>query len=73
MVLKKFLRDLAAGGPGILLVEHNMDIVMDISDIVVLLVEGRVVAVSSPERIRQDPTAFRSHMGRGTDAKGKGQ
>lgn len=68
VVLKKFLRDLAAEGPGILLVEHNMDVVMDISDLVVLLVEGKVIASATPQEIQRDPSEFRNHMGRGADA-----
>ena len=70
-ILKRFIRTLVTEGPGILLVEHNMDIVMDISDLVVLLIEGKVVAMATPREIQQDPSAFRNYMGRGIDAGSK--
>src|SRR5207253_10366284 len=42
-------------GRTVLLVEHNMDVVMGISDQIVLMVEGREVAAGTPSEIGENP------------------
>ncbi len=50
-------------GKTLLLIEHNMDVVMELSDQVMLLVEGRIVASGPPAAIREDPTLVRAYLG----------
>lgn len=50
-------------GMTVLFVEHDMDVVMDISDWVVVLAEGRVIAEGPPEAVATDPTVIDAYLG----------
>ncbi|WP_435064439.1 ABC transporter ATP-binding protein [Halobaculum sp. EA56] len=47
----------------VLLVEHNMDIVMEVSDRVVVLNQGSVIADDEPSAVRDDPAVQRAYLG----------
>lgn len=59
------LRDLAATGIAILLVEHAIDLVMSVSDRIVVLNYGEVIAEGSPEEIRGDSKVLEAYLGHG--------
>ncbi len=50
-------------GTTVLLIEHDMRIVMDISDHVVVLDYGRVVGDGTPAEVRSNPDVIRAYLG----------
>lgn len=56
-----FIRD--EHGIGILLIEHDMSVVMGISDHIVVLDYGRKISHGTPEFVRNDPAVIRAYLG----------
>jgi branched-chain amino acid transport system ATP-binding protein len=53
----------ARGGKTILLVEHNMGIVMNVSDRITVMHQGRVLAEGTPADIRANPAVQAAYLG----------
>jgi ABC-type branched-subunit amino acid transport system ATPase component len=62
--LKDHLRALHRQGKTVVLVEHNMDVVMDISQRVIVLDHGQKIAEGPPEAIRRDARVVEAYFGR---------
>ena len=52
---------------GVLLIEHDMSVVMKISDHVVVLDYGRKISDGTPEFVKADPTVIRAYLGEEED------
>jgi branched-chain amino acid transport system ATP-binding protein len=52
---------------GLLLIEHDMSMVMEISDHVVVLDYGRKISDGTPEHVKNDPAVIRAYLGEEED------
>jgi branched-chain amino acid transport system ATP-binding protein len=59
-------------GIGILLIEHDMSLVMGISDRVVVLDHGARISEGTPAEVRSDPAVIRAYLGEDDTANGEG-
>lgn len=58
------LRNLRRAGHTILLVEHDMDLVMNIADLVVVLDSGCCIATGTADEVRRNPMVLEAYLGR---------
>jgi branched-chain amino acid transport system ATP-binding protein len=56
-------RGVVDGGLSMLLIDHDMGLVLGISDYIVVLDFGKVIAVGRPEEIRQNPLVVAAYLG----------
>ena len=65
--LLEHIRNLNAEGVTIVFVEHNMDVVMDISDWVVVMAQGRILTEGAPEEVVANEEVIDAYLGRPRD------
>lgn len=62
--LARYILDIKEGRRiPVVLVEHDMDVVMDISDRVMVMEWGRSIAEGRPEAVRSDPRVVQAYLG----------
>jgi branched-chain amino acid transport system ATP-binding protein len=64
----ELIRELNRGGLTVLLVEHNMGLVMDISHSILVLDHGRKIAEGPPAAVRNDAAVLAAYLGEDDDA-----
>jgi branched-chain amino acid transport system ATP-binding protein len=57
------IKDLREQGMTVLFVEHDMDMVRDISDWVIVMAQGRVIAEGPPEEVMRDEAVIVAYLG----------
>ena len=63
--LGELIKRIAASGVSVVLIEHDMNLVMGISDHIVVLDAGRCIAQGPPETVRSDPAVIKAYLGEG--------
>jgi branched-chain amino acid transport system ATP-binding protein len=61
--LNALLRTIQADGTSVLLIEHDMSVVMEISDHVVVLDYGTKISDGTPDEVRADPKVVAAYLG----------
>jgi branched-chain amino acid transport system ATP-binding protein len=61
--LQHLLQDLKSHGQTMLLIEHKLDLVLQLCDRVIVMDDGAVIAAGTAAEVRRDPAVIRAYLG----------
>jgi branched-chain amino acid transport system ATP-binding protein len=62
------IKRISGEGQAILLIEHDMQLVMSLSDRIFVMDYGKKIAQGTPAEIRQNPAVIKAYLGEEVDA-----
>ncbi|WP_432239800.1 branched-chain amino acid ABC transporter ATP-binding protein/permease [Herbaspirillum robiniae] len=62
-MLARLLQKIAAAGISVVVVEHDMELVMQISSRIVVLDAGQRLAIGTPQQVQNDPAVRQAYLG----------
>ena len=65
--LNKTILEIRDSGVTVLLVEHDMNVVMNVTDHIVVISFGKKIAEGAPESIRNNPDVIEAYLGKEDD------
>ena len=65
--VSELIARIRAGGTTVILVEHHMDVVMQVSDEITVLNYGRRLAHGTPGEVQDDPAVIEAYLGRSAE------
>jgi len=62
-IIQKIIRDLKGMGDTVFLIEHDLNFVMQISDYIFVMAEGKLISQGPPQIIQNDPKVLSAYLG----------
>ncbi len=66
--LEKLIKQISQDGQAILLIEHDMQLIMSLSDRIFVMDYGKKIAQGTPTEIRSNPAVIKAYLGEEVDA-----